>query len=80
MTAAPVYLLEILHAGRAAEQLCRIEFLTESPLVRVPRSCPDCSGRPETIPPIEGFQAALLLIHDGSCPLLGAMLTNHKGR
>lgn len=67
--------IEVVHIGAAAglpvlqtihEYGCRY--------VRVPRQCLDCSGRPETIPPAEGFSAAILLIHDASCPLfLGAV-------
>ena len=73
-----VFLLELLHLGRAPDQVARIEYLSESPYVRVPRRCPDCTGRPEPILPADGFDAALLLIHDGSCPTLGAM-TRRRG-
>lgn len=46
----------------------------------VRRRCPDCNGRPETIPPAEGFTAAILLIHDSSCPaFMGAVALYRAG-
>lgn len=68
-----VYLLEELHMGACVDQMARFEVMTEARFLRVPRSCPDCTGTPEAIPPGDGFSAALLTVHDASCVTLAAM-------
>lgn len=49
--------------------------MTEARLLAVPRTCPDCTASPVTIPPLKGFSAAVLTVHDATCPLLGSLIT-----
>jgi hypothetical protein len=81
--------------GDPGPQVHRIEFLhlcTESDLpglrhtrevngryLAVRPRCLDCLGQPATIPPDEGFDAAVLLVHDRTCPLFNDALRQFAG-
>lgn len=68
-----VYLVEVLDIAVGRDEILRRELATEYQYARVPKRCGDCNGEVSTIPPEPGYTAALLRIHERTCPQFGSM-------
>lgn len=68
------YVVEVLDMAAGRDEIFRRELLTEHRYARVPEHCADCNGTVETIPPLAGFTAALLRVHQAGCPQFGSMV------
>jgi hypothetical protein len=69
-TPATMHRIEFLHLS-AAGDLPILRHVREAGgrYLAVRPRCLDCLGEPVTIPPDDGFDAAVLLAHDPTCPL-----------
>jgi hypothetical protein len=70
---APLYRVEVIDLAVGRGEILSRELLTECRYARVPEKCGDCNGEVCTIPPGPGYAAALLRIHEETCPQFGSM-------
>jgi hypothetical protein len=72
--------IEFLHVAAAADlPVLRHARQVHGRFLSVRPRCLDCSGEPVTVPPDEGFDAAVLLVHDRACPLFNEALRQFGG-
>lgn len=77
---ATVYRVEELHISTSPDlPVIRRDHQVTTRFVTVPRQCFDCDGTPETIPPDEGYHAAFVMVHSGTCPLFRAAALRQEG-
>lgn len=71
---ATVYRVQVLDMAAGRDEILHRELVTGSRYAGVPERCGDCNGQVSTIPPEPGYLAALLRIHERTCPQFGSMV------
>lgn len=75
------YYVEVLHTVTAPDMpIIRIVQPASDRFVRIAQICLDCSGPATTVPPDDGFDAAVMVIHDSTCPLYGSAVRTLRKR
>lgn len=74
-------LIQLLHVLTSGELIAQRTVEDDRDYLWLPKFCGHCTPRPPfTVPPAEGFDAAVVFTHDPTCPrVLGAFGTRHRG-
>lgn len=76
----PVYRVEVLHVvSTPGLPILRAVHEVGDRFVRIGRSCLDCNATPTAVPPDEGFDSAIMVVHAESCPLFFGAVRRYGG-
>jgi hypothetical protein len=73
VTATAPFRVEVLDLAAGRDEIVYREMVTGHRYARVPKRCDDCNGEVSTITPAAGYTAALLRVHQRTCPQFGSL-------